>query len=363
MEAQLIIHGKPTEGELLSVGMFEGLEEKIYADFFGSSTKPAVSPCYVFEIRRWKGVLYSVYSYYSDGKDKYGSGNGYCVVSLVVREKISDEYGKIMTMLHEVYSHILKAQLNVIDGTGKYLVSSLRGSIELSMLEKTCQSIMSMVQWRNIPASYTISKADNEPKGLNDTDATNSYVGEIMKKEGKVHISHQFISISERQQKQKEEEKKRSGLSVGNRGQMQSDNTYNLSDKQGVLVERIDKAKDDIIRNMEFLLSNYVQSDRVNNDSNERGPNAPVRKPRGLSLARLAHWLTLANFGLLLIVGSHTCRGNLDESQSESDISADSTKVESVTILQSKLKELQRENTSLKKEKDSLNKIIQSINN
>lgn len=343
MEGQLIIHGKPTEGELLSVKMFDGFEEKVYSDFFSSSTKPAVSPCYVFEIRRWKGVLYSVYSYYHDGKDKYGSGNGYCVVSLIIRENFTLEYDNMMTILHHIYETILKGKLNIIDDTHKYLVSSLRDYIEPSIMEKLYADIASRFEWRIIPLSYNTPKATDATSCVNIEDATNSYVNNVLKKYGKIYISPKFPSVNE-QKRLQDEAIKRKVLLNEKKPEQSRNNVYDEDrndSETNMLVSRIDKAEAKIIRNVEYLFSTYIPADKAGNFSGSDSEDASAHGSNHFSLAKLSHWVTLVNCFLLLVFLFYTCRSNnCSNSENYIGIDSDSTKVELSKIAQSRIDSL-----------------------
>ncbi len=353
MEGQLIIHGKPTEGELLSVGMFDGFEEKIYSDFFGSSTKPIVSPCYVFEIRRWKGVLYSVYSYYNDGKDKYGSGNGYCVVSFIIKGNHTHEYGKMMSALHRVYDTTLKGELNIIDESGKYLVPSLRDNIDLSILESICQNLISDFQWGIIPSSYNISKASDTTCCWNTDDAADSRVNDIIKQEGKIYISTKFLSISDRQQKQKESVQRK--ILSNERPEERLETNVNDNDSSDkMLAERIDKAEAKIIRNVEYLLSTYLPADKAGNFRDLDSKSPATRSSNSFSVTKFANWVTLVNCILLFVCLFYTCRGN-NSSNGYIDVDVDSTNVEMATISKLQL-------DSIKHERDSLRNIVNVFN-
>ena len=345
MEGQLIIHGKPTEGELLSVKMFDGFEEKVYSDFFSSSTKPTVSPCYVFEIRRWKGVLYSVYSYYHDGRDKYGSGNGYCVVSLIIRENLTLEYDNMMTTLHHIYETILKDKLNIIDGTHKYLVSSLRDYIEPSTLEKLYADIASRFEWRIIPLSYNTSKAIDATSCANIEDATNSYVNNVLKKYGKIFISPKFPSVNEQKRVQDKANERKALLN-----EKIEQSRSNVSDEDGnnsetdMLVSRIDKAEAKIIRNVEYLLSTYIPADKAGNFPCSDSEDSSAHGPNHFSLAKLSHWVTLVNCFMLLGFLFYTCRSNnCYNNEDYIGIDSDSTKVELLKIAQSRIDSLTAE--------------------
>ncbi len=355
MEGQLIIHGKPTEGELLSVGMFDGFEEKIYSDFFGSSTKPIVSPCYVFEIRRWKGVLYSVYSYYNDGKDKYGSGNGYCVVSFIIKGNHTHEYGKMMSALHRVYDTTLKGELNIIDESGKYLVPSLRDNIDLSILESICQNLISDFQWGIIPSSYNISKASDTTCCWNTVDAADSRVNDIIKQEGKIYISTKFLSISDRQQKQKESVQRK--ILSNERPEERLETNVNDNDSSDkMLAERIDKAEAKIIRNVEYLLSTYLPADKAGNFRDLDSESSATCSSNSFSITKFANWVTLVNCILLFVCLFYTCRcNNSFGSDSYIGVHGDSINVEMATIAKLQL-------DSIKHERDSLRNIVNVFN-
>ena len=110
---------------MLSLGQIgTGIEEQIYKEFFSSNLKPSVSPCFVYEIRKWKGVQYSIYSIYNDGKDFFGCGNGYCVVSLIADGYYTEDYDRINNLLTRLYGSLLSG--NILDTSGKYKVCYLK---------------------------------------------------------------------------------------------------------------------------------------------------------------------------------------------------------------------------------------------
>lgn len=210
MRKQFFIHGKPSEGELLSTNLFDGLEERIYKEFFGSLTKPACSPCLVYEIRRWKDVTYSVYSYYRNGKDSFGAGNGYCVLSLIVEGYYSKKCSAIYSLLESVYKEKIQEELKIIDGSGNYLVRSFKEKGEqFNNIKDSVISHFDEGSLYSIESDYSSTKTTESPECVNLKDVDNNDFYDILLRDGKVFISSSYKTVAQKKEELriKEEQK------------------------------------------------------------------------------------------------------------------------------------------------------------
>lgn len=210
MRKQFFIHGKPSEGELLSTNLFDGLEERIYKEFFGSSTKPACSPCLVYEIRRWKDVTYSVYSYYRNGKDSFGAGNGYCVLTLIVEGYYSKKCSAIYSLLESVYKDKIQNEFKIIDGSGNYLVRSFKEKGEqLYNIKDIVISHLEEDSLYSIERDYSSIKTTETPECVNLKDVDNNDFYDILLRDGKVFVSSSYKTVAQKREELriKEEQK------------------------------------------------------------------------------------------------------------------------------------------------------------
>lgn len=210
MRKQFFIHGKPSEGEFLSTNLFDGLEERIYKEFFGSSTKPACSPCMVYEIRRWKDVTYSVYSYYRNGKDSFGAGNGYCVLTLIVEGYYSKKCSAIYSLLESVYKEKIQEDFKIIDGSGNYLIRSFKEKGEqLYSIKDIVISHLDEDSLYSIERDYSSIKTTETPECVNLKDVDNNDFYDILLRDGKVFVSSSYKTVAQKREELriKEEQK------------------------------------------------------------------------------------------------------------------------------------------------------------
>lgn len=210
MRKQFFIHGKPSEGEFLSTNLFDGLEERIYKEFFGSSTKPACSPCMVYEIRRWKDVTYSVYSYYRNGKDSFGAGNGYCVLTLIVEGYYSKKCSAIYSLLESVYKEKIQEELKIIDGSGNYLVRSFKEKGEqLNNVKDFVVSHLDEGSLYSIESNYSSNKTTEAPECVNLIDVDNNDFFDILLRDGKVFLSSSYKTVAQKREELRIKEEQR----------------------------------------------------------------------------------------------------------------------------------------------------------
>lgn len=210
MRKQFFIHGKPSEGEFLSTNLFDGLEERIYKEFFGSSTKPACSPCMVYEIRRWKDVTYSVYSYYRNGKDSFGAGNGYCVLTLIVEGYYSKKCSAIYSLLESVYKEKIQEDFKIIDGSENYLIRSFKEKGEqLYSIKDIVISHLDEDSLYSIERDYSSIKTTETPECVNLKDVDNNDFYDILLRDGKVFVSSSYKTVAQKREELriKEEQK------------------------------------------------------------------------------------------------------------------------------------------------------------
>ena len=256
MRFEILIHGKPSEAEMICSGQIgAGIEEQVYKEFFGSNLKPSVSPCFVYEIRKWKGTLYSIYSIYNDGKDSFGSGNGYCVVSLIVDSYFSDDFIRINDLLKQLYGSLLYN--NIIDDSGKYLVRTLKDSVDLIVLNDIVTNYIGTMRFMQIDANETFGRPSDNAICLNLKDANYQLVYSGLKEQGRIYVSSKYKSLEqlekERMQRQAEAEIVRKPImkkTTSNEGEITHDDKFDaktlesLSRKIDLLLQRVpaDKA-------------------------------------------------------------------------------------------------------------------------
>lgn len=296
MKFEILIHGKPSEAEMIcSEQIGAGIEEQVYKEFFSSNLKPSVSPCFVYEIRKWKGTLYSIYSLYNDGKDSFGSGNGYCVVSFIVDGYFSDELLKINDLLEKLYSSLLYN--NVIDDAGKYLVRTLKDNVNIVILNDIVRNYIGTIHFMPIDINETFGRPSDNAICLNLRDADFQLVYSGLKEQGRIYASSKYKSIEqlekERIQRQVEDEIARKPIMK---------KTTN-GEEERTRVDKFDaKTLETLSRKIDLLLQR-VPADKAggfpfsNSATGEPDTNHVKNSFKGVSIF---NWVTMVNCILLL---------------------------------------------------------------
>lgn len=197
MNKQFFFHGNPSNLESTAKNIFDGLEEKITNEFFSSKPINNLSPYLICEIKRWKNSLYSIYSYFCDGRDYSNRPNGHCVLTLIVKNLYCRETFALYKLMELVYESGLKKGLGYIDDSGKYLISSFYGKSDLDILQKDFYQRLDESSFKKIDESFInfSSKPSITKFNIEDTDSETFF--STLRKEGKVIVSSHVESTQE----------------------------------------------------------------------------------------------------------------------------------------------------------------------
>ncbi len=198
MNKQFFFHGNPSNLESTAKNIFDGLEEKISNEFFSSKPINNLSPYLVCEIKRWKNSLYSIYSYFCDGRDYSNRPNGHCVLTLIVENLYCRETFALYKLMELVYEGGLKKGLGYIDDSGKYLISSFYGKNDLDILQKDFYQRLDESSFKAIDDSFINFNSESSIATFNIEDTDSETFFSTFRKEGKVIVSSHVESTQER---------------------------------------------------------------------------------------------------------------------------------------------------------------------
>lgn len=197
MEKQFFIHGKPSSGESTGTNVFDGLGERITEEVFKNSQQMG-TPCLKCEIRKWKQSSYCVFTYFRNGLDSYGSQNGFCALTIIVKDYYCIKVVSIYNLLEFIYKSGLQDTLHCIDQTGKYLINSYKDVPLLSALPNDVFARLDDSLFRPIDQSFR-SNIGAERYGLfHPIDADSEAFFSGLKEDGVVIVSPTFKSNSDK---------------------------------------------------------------------------------------------------------------------------------------------------------------------
>lgn len=212
MNKQFFFHGSPSNGESTATSIFDGLEEKVYKDFFSNNPTNNISPCLVCEIRRWKGKNYSVYTFYCSGRDYANRSNGYCALTLIVEEMYCRSVYELYKLMSVVYEIGLKQSLKYIDNSGRFLINSFYGKKPLDILKNDFYERLTISSFLNFEKEINIPLTVTTPLSFNTKDVDSEFFFETLKKDGKVFISDFIPSYNKRMEEYQSLVIKKQGL-------------------------------------------------------------------------------------------------------------------------------------------------------
>lgn len=361
MRFEILVHGKPSEGELISLGQIgTGIEEQIYKEFFGSNLKPSVSPCFVYEIRKWKEVLYSVYSIYNDGKDFFGCGNGYNVVSVLVEGRFTKDYDKINDLLTRLYDSLLSN--NIISATGKYIVRSLTVNVNLVLMSSIAKDSLGQMHFSSLDGNETFGRPSDNAICLNPKDANSELVYSGLKEQGRVYVSSNYKSFeqleNERLQRQRESERSRNTMKM---------KPANNESEKSLKESSEAKSLDSLSHKIDLLLQRIASETRGdfsmgNAGTAEQDATHVKYSIKGVSIF---NWITVVNCLLLLLclfrcnTNSH---GNNEGGYSPVEVT-DSTKDSTIESAKESASTIQGGDSKLQKENEETKQIVAVLEN
>lgn len=196
MESQFFFHGNPSNGESTAKNKFDGLEEKVRDEFFKFASNKDMSPYLLCEIRRWKNTLYSIYSYYHDGRDYENRPNGHCVLTLIVKNQYCRHTIDLYHLMVVIYKQGLQKTLNYIDESGRFLISSFYGMEQLDYLGNDFYRNIDESTFINIDNSFQ-SPIGSEIELFNPSDIDSSCFFDSLQNNGKVIVTENIMSYKQ----------------------------------------------------------------------------------------------------------------------------------------------------------------------
>lgn len=238
MNKQFFIHGKPSSGESTGKNVFEGLGERITDEVFKSSQQME-TPSLKCEIRKWKQSSYSVFTFFRNGLDCYGSQNGFCALTLIVEGYYPIKVVPIYYLLELIYKSGLQDTLHCIDQSGKYLISSFQDVPLLSKLTNDVFGRLDEGLFRKIDQTFHSSTGTEKARIYHPIDVDSEEFFNALRENGTVYISPNFNSNSETILQLQNEANKSSRLQAENT-QLREDKEA-LTQKVSELQKRIDE--------------------------------------------------------------------------------------------------------------------------
>lgn len=356
MNKQFFIHGKPSSGESTGRNVFEGLGERITDEVFKSSQQME-TPSLKCEIRKWKQSIYSVFTYFRNGLDCYGSQNGFCALTLIVEGYYPIKVVPIYYLLELIYKSGLQETLHCIDQSGKYLISSFQ---EVPLLSKLTNDVFGRLDeglLRKIDQTFHSNTGTERAVIFNPIDVDSEEFFNVLKERGTVYITPNFKSNSETILQLQSEANKSSRL--------QAENTQLREDKKA-LTQKVSELQKEI---NEKPIPSVSQPDKSGVISELKNENQKLKETIAEMQVKSKHIkpLDLINiFNSLLIclclLGIFKCTSN--ESQ---DIDNDRNTLvqerDSLKGLLDRMKPLSRnsDTNDLLQEKDSLKKLLNQL--
>lgn len=261
MNKQFYFHGSPSNGECTATSIFDGLEEKIYKDFFSNNPTNNISPCLVCEIRRWKGKNYSIYTFYCSGRDYVNRPNGYCALTLIVEEMYCHSVYELYKLMSVVYEIGLKQNLKYIDDSGRFLINSFYGKKPLEILKKDFYERLSESSFKEFEKEISITSSANTPLSFNTKDVDSKFFFETLKNDCKVFVSDVIPSYNERMEDYQSMVIKKKGLEA---------QIAKLSEQNSVLAKEnagIEKTHTNVSNPKQEDISLYKEESNFDNES------------------------------------------------------------------------------------------------
>lgn len=265
MNKQFFFHGSPSNGESTATSIFDGLEEKVYKEFFSNNPTNNISPCLVCEIRRWKGKNYSVYTFYCSGRDYANRPNGYCALTLIVEEMYCRSVYELYKLMSVVYEIGLKQSLKFIDNTGRFLVNSFYGKKSLDILKNDFYERLSISSFQNFEKKINMPPTTTTALSFNTKDVDSEFFFETLKNDGKVFISDLIPSYNKRMEEYQSLVIKKQGLEA---------QIAKLSEQNNMLPKgdtRLETTHENVSRPKQENNSLYIEKPNNDNELNNNG--------------------------------------------------------------------------------------------
>lgn len=136
---EIIIHGKPNAGCSKSTPSFDSsLSERIVDDFFTRWEDVKDKEALIVDVRKWKGVWYSIYTYKLTGLREKSENVGrstYFAISLIFKGGYCCLVSEVFFLLKKVYRQSVVG--TYISNQGQYMVPTLEDSAAFEKVVKT----------------------------------------------------------------------------------------------------------------------------------------------------------------------------------------------------------------------------------
>ena len=192
MDFEFLVHGKPNNYDSWGNNAFDSIEEKVCKEYFDQK-EYLPERGHLVEIRSWKNIFYSIYSFVEKVKDT-SRRPSYCVVSLIFKGVYCRKCGDLFALLEEVYEKKIIKEAKIIDTNRVFQVNWFKdASTSLKTIEKLtgdCVNAQFQGMFDEIDESFTKSLTSLptvhkcNPK---DCDAESFF--DELRKEGRIIVS------------------------------------------------------------------------------------------------------------------------------------------------------------------------------
>lgn len=134
---EVIIHGKPNAGSSKSTFPSDALSQRIVDEFFNRRDDFVDQEALIVDVRSWKGVWYSVYTYRLSNLKELSESVGrstYFAISLIIQDGYCCLVSEVLSLLKKVYEEAIIG--TYISNQGKYIVQNLDDSIAFDRVVK-----------------------------------------------------------------------------------------------------------------------------------------------------------------------------------------------------------------------------------
>ena len=307
MSVSIFIHGTPSSQSSTSQALFNGLEERIIAEFFKGENVSSTSTYLVYETRQWDDFVCSVYTFYKDVNGNSGRKGCYCALTVIVKDFVCLDFAIIYRVLESAFINEIQGNLGILRNN-KFLVSSFSRTNSISVFEERIRTQLAEATFIPLNTRYKISNYSSTPVCFNNGDLNSSEFINAVQNDGKVFISNSYETIEARKRRLEQEHK---AYEHKNDSEVHSFNDTHDLETNDTDSHIRSYADPDLTK-----LRVSSLEDKVRNLGNaiEQGANGNLMN--GILHSKPLEWLNLANF-ILLCVCLFTIQGNFTKSSEE----------------------------------------------
>lgn len=284
------IHGTPSSKCSTSKALFNGIEERLFEEFFSGNNFSSIDTYLVYETREWDEFVCSVYTFYNKVRGIDNRVGCYCALTLIVKYEVCLEFDRVFSFFQRLYKNELQENLGMISKDGKFNVDSFDNNFAgLESIEKKVRVFLEVSDFEPIDNRFHISNYSPTPECFNLSEIKSDEFLGIVLKVGKVFVSDQYQTKKEKEaieQKERTKEEK-NGLNISDN--IVINESYSNSNS-------IDEK--DVEQEIRTLTKKYAElhQEKHSNVDNHTIHSGFVNTIRALSLFE---WLSLINFVLL----------------------------------------------------------------